>query len=198
MSCCTIQASRALLIGHEYVISEVVVHCLSIAQRAPILEWEPRFIPLVRPCGRTVLKSKMRWSVTWWREATFYRCRPVDRWVLTGGIEPFLIATLNHANSLGFIVRISPRANPKDWVVIDGVPIGSRNGLSIRFIIAGYLMTAWNVVTKFLRPRWNLKLIVIMHRSSCSWVGCSRLSSSPATNGSVLNMNYVPAENLLS
>jgi hypothetical protein len=40
MSCCHIWASCALLIGLEYVLSEVVVSCLSIAQHAPILEWE--------------------------------------------------------------------------------------------------------------------------------------------------------------
>jgi hypothetical protein len=57
MSCCPIRASRALLIGTEHVLSEVVVRCLSIAQRAPVLEREPRFVPRVRPCGRTVLTS---------------------------------------------------------------------------------------------------------------------------------------------
>jgi hypothetical protein len=64
MSCCLIQASRALLIGPEYILSEVVVRCLSIAQRAPVLEWEPRFVPQVRPCSRIMLKSRLRWSAT--------------------------------------------------------------------------------------------------------------------------------------
>jgi hypothetical protein len=41
MSYCPIRASRALLIEPEYVLSKVVVCCLSIAQRAPVLEWEP-------------------------------------------------------------------------------------------------------------------------------------------------------------
>jgi hypothetical protein len=36
MSCCPIQVSRALLIGPGYILSEVVVRCLSIAQCAPI------------------------------------------------------------------------------------------------------------------------------------------------------------------
>jgi hypothetical protein len=40
MLCCPIRASHALLIGSEYVPSEVVVCCLSIAQRTPILDQE--------------------------------------------------------------------------------------------------------------------------------------------------------------
>jgi hypothetical protein len=64
MSCCPIRASRAVLIGPEYILSEVVVHCLLITPRAPILEREPRFVLHVWPCGRTVLKSGLRWSAT--------------------------------------------------------------------------------------------------------------------------------------
>jgi hypothetical protein len=64
MSYWPIQASRALLIGHEYILSEVVVRYLSIAQYTSILEWEPQFIPWVWPCGRTMLKSELRWSAT--------------------------------------------------------------------------------------------------------------------------------------
>jgi hypothetical protein len=45
MLCCPVRACRALLIGSEHVLSEAVVHCLSIAQRTPILEREPRFVP---------------------------------------------------------------------------------------------------------------------------------------------------------
>jgi hypothetical protein len=45
MSYCPVQASRAMLIGFEYVLSEVVVRCLSIAQRTSILEQEPQFVP---------------------------------------------------------------------------------------------------------------------------------------------------------
>jgi hypothetical protein len=41
MSCCSIQISRALLIGHIYVASEVVVRYLSIAQRTSGWEREP-------------------------------------------------------------------------------------------------------------------------------------------------------------
>jgi hypothetical protein len=59
----------------------------------------------------------------------------------------------DHTGSLGFIVRISLRTNSDDWIVIDGVPIGSRARPSIRFIVASYLTTAGNVVTEFLRPR---------------------------------------------
>jgi hypothetical protein len=41
MSCCPVGASRALLIGPKFVLSDVVVRCLSIAQHAPVLEREP-------------------------------------------------------------------------------------------------------------------------------------------------------------
>jgi hypothetical protein len=58
------RASRALLIGPGYVLSEVVVYCLLITQRAPVLEREPRFVPQVQPCGQTVLNSELRWSAT--------------------------------------------------------------------------------------------------------------------------------------
>jgi hypothetical protein len=64
MSFCPVQTNRALLIGHEFVLFEVVICCLSIAQRALVLEREPRFAPQVRPYGYTVLKSGLRWSVT--------------------------------------------------------------------------------------------------------------------------------------
>jgi hypothetical protein len=47
MSSCPVRVSRVQLIGPEYVLSEVVVRCLLIAQCTPILEWEPRFIPQV-------------------------------------------------------------------------------------------------------------------------------------------------------
>jgi hypothetical protein len=41
MPCCPVRAHRALHIGSEYVLSEVLVCFLSIAQRAPVLEREP-------------------------------------------------------------------------------------------------------------------------------------------------------------
>jgi hypothetical protein len=145
-----------------------------------------------------MLKSGLMWSATWWRWVIFYRHRPVDRWVLAGGIDRFPIATSDHADSSGFVVRISPRANPKDQVVIDGVSIDSRVRLSIRFVIAGCLTTAWNVVAEFLRHRWNSKPIAVVHRSSCSWVRCSISSSSPTMNGSILNRNCMPVGNFLS
>jgi hypothetical protein len=104
MSCCPVRASHAPLIGPEYVSSEVMVHCLSIAKRAPILEREPWFVPQVQPCDQTVLKSGLRWSATWWRGVIFCHCRHVDRWVLAGGIDRFLIATPDHVDSLGFII----------------------------------------------------------------------------------------------
>jgi hypothetical protein len=62
--CYSIRASLALLIGLEYILSEVVVHCLFIAQRAPIWGQEPRSVLQVRPCGWIVLKSELRWSAT--------------------------------------------------------------------------------------------------------------------------------------
>jgi hypothetical protein len=45
----------------------------------------------------------------------------------------------DHVDSLGFVVRISLRANPDDRVVIDGVPISGHAGPSIEFIVAGCL-----------------------------------------------------------
>jgi hypothetical protein len=120
----------------------------------------------------------MRWSATWLREAAFCHRGPVVRWALVGGIDRFLIATLDHADYLGFIVRISLRDNLEDRVVIDGVPIGGRVGPSIESIIAGCLTAAWNMVAEFLRLRGNLnsKPIIIVCHASCSWVGCSRSS----------------------
>jgi hypothetical protein len=44
MLCCSVWASRALLIEAEYVPSQVVVCYLSIAQRASVLERKPRSI----------------------------------------------------------------------------------------------------------------------------------------------------------
>jgi hypothetical protein len=41
MSCFPVRTSCALLIGPRYVLSEVVVRCLSITQRAPVVEREP-------------------------------------------------------------------------------------------------------------------------------------------------------------
>jgi hypothetical protein len=64
MSCWPVQASRALLIRFEYILSEVVVCCLSIAQCAPVLERESQFVPWVRSCDQTVLKSGLMWSAT--------------------------------------------------------------------------------------------------------------------------------------
>jgi hypothetical protein len=76
------------------------------------------------------------------KRAAFCRRRPVDRWVLTGGIDRFPIAMPDHADSSDFVVRISLRANPDDRVVINGVPIGGRAGLSIGFVVACCLTTA--------------------------------------------------------
>jgi hypothetical protein len=72
----------------------------------------------------------------------------------------------NHADSSDFVVRISLSANTDGRVVINGVPIGARAGLSIRFVVACCLTIASNVVSEFLRPRWNSKLMVIVRRSS--------------------------------
>jgi hypothetical protein len=64
MSCCHVRVSRALLNRLEYILSEVVVRYLSIAERAPVQEREARSIPQVRLYGRTVLKFGLRWSAT--------------------------------------------------------------------------------------------------------------------------------------
>jgi hypothetical protein len=72
----------------------------------------------------------------------------------------------NHADSSDFVVRISLSANTDGRVVINGVPIGAHAGLSIIFVVASCLTIASNVVSEFLRPRWNSKLMVIMRRSS--------------------------------
>jgi hypothetical protein len=45
MSYCSVRASHALLIELKYILSEVVVHCLSISQYALVWEWEPRSVP---------------------------------------------------------------------------------------------------------------------------------------------------------
>jgi hypothetical protein len=59
-----------------------------------------------------------------------------------GGIDHFPIATLDHVDSSGFVVRISLRANLDDRVVIDGVSIDGHVGPSIRFVVAGCLTAA--------------------------------------------------------
>jgi hypothetical protein len=45
----------------------------------------------------------------------------IDCWVLAGEIVRFTIAMPDHADSSGFIVRISLRANPDDQVVVDRI-----------------------------------------------------------------------------
>jgi hypothetical protein len=72
-------------------------------------------------------------------ESVFYHYRPADRWVLAGGIDCFPIAMPDCADSSSFVVQISPRANPEDQVVVDGVLIGSRVGPLIGFVIASCL-----------------------------------------------------------
>jgi hypothetical protein len=166
-----------------------VVPCLSIPQCTPVLEQEPWFVSQAWPCGRTILKSGLRWSVTWWRRAAFYHRIYVDRWVLAEGIDRCPIATPYHADFLGFVAWISVRANPDDRVIINEVLIGSHARPSIGFVIAGCLTIALNVVAEFLRPRWNSKSMVIMRHSYCFWAGCSRSSASSTMNDIVLNRN---------
>jgi hypothetical protein len=110
-----------------------VARCLLITQCTPVLEHEPQFVPQVCPYGWTVLKSRLKWSTTWWRGAGFYPRRSLDCWILAGGIDRFSIAY-----SSGFIVQISVRANPHDRVVINEVPIGGHVGPSIRFFVATF------------------------------------------------------------
>jgi hypothetical protein len=49
---------------------------------------------------------------------------------------------LDHADSSNFVVQISLRVTSDDRVVINGVPIGGRAGLSIGSVVAGCLTTA--------------------------------------------------------
>jgi hypothetical protein len=49
---------------------------------------------------------------------------------------------LDHADSSGFVIQISPRGNLKDQVVIDVFLIGDRAELSIGFVVAGCLTIA--------------------------------------------------------
>jgi hypothetical protein len=57
----------------------------------------------------------------------------------------------DHADSSGFIVRMSPRGNLKDRLVIDGVPIDYHVRPLIESVVAGCLTVACNVVAEFLR-----------------------------------------------
>jgi hypothetical protein len=198
MSCCSIQASSALLFGLEYILSEVVVRCLSIAQCTPVWEREPRFVLQVQPYGQTVLRFGLRWHATWWRGAVFYRHEFIDHWVFARGIDHFLVATPDLADSSSFVVQISLSVNPDDRVVVDGVLISGRAGPSIGFVVAGCLTATWNVVTAFSRPRGNSKPVVIMRRSSYSWVECSRSSYSSVVNGSISNRNHTSVRNFSS
>jgi hypothetical protein len=70
----------------------------------------------------------------------------------------------DHADSLGFVVRITLRANSDDRIVINRVPIGGRVGPSIGFIVASCLTAASNTVAELLVS----KPMVIMRRSSYS------------------------------
>jgi hypothetical protein len=47
----------------------------------------------------------------------------------------------DHADSLGFVVQISLRANLDNQVVDNGVPIGGRVGPLIEFVVDGCLTT---------------------------------------------------------
>jgi hypothetical protein len=76
------------------------VHFLSIVQCAPVREQESRSVSQVWPYSRTVLKSRLRWSATRLREAAFCHRGPVVRLALARGIDRFLIATLDHVDSL--------------------------------------------------------------------------------------------------
>jgi hypothetical protein len=37
-----------------------------------------------------------------------------------------MVVVLDHVDSSGFLVWISPRVNSEDQIVVDGVPIGGR------------------------------------------------------------------------
>jgi hypothetical protein len=141
----------------------VVARCLLITRRTSVLEREPRFVPSVHPCGRTVLKYRLKWSTTWWRGAEFYHRRFVDRWILARAIDRFSIAY-----SSGFIVRILVRANPDDRVVIDEVPIGGCIGPSIRFFVVsfseGHLKHGRWVLESGAQDRRHIPLFLLLSR----------------------------------
>jgi hypothetical protein len=64
MSCCPVRASHALLIVLKYILSDVVVRCLSITQCALVRGREPLSVSQVRLCDRTMLMFGLSWSAT--------------------------------------------------------------------------------------------------------------------------------------
>jgi hypothetical protein len=158
MSCCPVWAGCAFLIGLEHVPVEVVVCFLWIAYRTPILDRESRFVPLVQPLAEPGMPRTSLWGQMLHRlnddvrpncaeirvEVACHstkrnhieRHQSADCRVLAGGVGRFTFVVPDHVDSSDFLVRISPRANPKDRVVIDGVLIDGRVGLSIRSVVA--------------------------------------------------------------
>jgi hypothetical protein len=62
MSCCPARASCALLIELQQVPAEVVVCCLSIAERTLILDQESRSVMLVQPLVEPGVPRTSLWS----------------------------------------------------------------------------------------------------------------------------------------
>jgi hypothetical protein len=198
MSCFSIRASCALLIGLEYILFDVVVCCLSIAQHASV--WEQEL--LICPAGSALQSDRAEVQVE-------VECNLIKRSLILSSWTCWSLGIYwrnwplpdCYARSCWFFrLRCSDltKANPDDQVVVDGVPIGGRTGPSIEFIVAGCLMTAWNVFDESLRPRWNSKSVIVVRRSSYSWVVCSRSLPSTAMNDSVLDSNWMPVRNFSS
>jgi hypothetical protein len=113
MLCCPIRAGYALLIGLEQVPVEVVVCCLSIAQRTLILDQECRSAPLVWPLagpgarrmslqgqtlhrlddGVQLNRTEMQVEVVCrsMKRSRVERHRSTDHLVLAGGVGRFLV-----------------------------------------------------------------------------------------------------------
>jgi hypothetical protein len=160
MSCCPVRAGCALLIRLEHVLIELVVRCLSIAQCTPILDWESRSVPLVRPLaepdmpmtslrGQTLHRlddgvrsdhAEIRVEVVFHstKRSHIERRQFADHRVFARGVGRFTVVVPNHVDSSSFLARISLGANPEDWVVIDRVPIGGCAKMSIESVVVGY------------------------------------------------------------
>jgi hypothetical protein len=88
----------------------------------------------VRP-DRAKIRVEVAWRST--KRNRIEHHRSADHQVLAGGVGRFTVIVLDHVDSSGFLVWISPRANSEDRVVIDRVPISGRTGLLIGSVIAG-------------------------------------------------------------
>jgi hypothetical protein len=155
-----------------------VAHCLLITQRTSVLKREPQFVPHVHPCGRTVLKSQLKWITAWWRGVIFYHRRfgwwgshrwSPDRW------------------SCWTIDRIYRSWLPDHYL---------KRGCWVLAVLRE-LKADRHRALRFLFVSRVLKIIVV-HHSSYYWDGCSRLFSCTAVNDDVSYRNSMPIGNLSS